>query len=226
MSRLFLPISVVSLYGVIFLLSRIFNLPPESEIIALVRVYFDKYGYALVLGSAFIEGLLLLGLYYPGGIVIFLGVILAGDNIARVVIMILCVAIGSLAAYVFNYTMGKYGWHKIFSSLGLKNSLEKAEARFQNHGASIVFFTYWGPNIAALISTAAGTLRIPFRIFLIYSIGAVLLWDMFWGSTVYFLGEHALSLISGQIVLIFIGIWIIRIIVVEKRRKTLIAVES
>ena len=40
-----------------------FGLPPEEELLRIARTYFDKYGLPILLVSAVIEGLVLVGWY-------------------------------------------------------------------------------------------------------------------------------------------------------------------
>ncbi len=177
---------------------RVLNLPSESELIEIAKRYFDLYGYVIVFVSAIIEGMLLAGLYYPGSLVIFLGVIFAGKNIPEVL----------WVAYLFNYALGKYGWYKLLLRFGLRGPIEKAGAHLTKYGLSAIFFSYWQPNLAALTSTVAGILQFPLRKFILYSTIAAALWDTFWGALVYVLGETALSAIGIRFVLVIVFVWI------------------
>ncbi len=187
---------------------EVLNLPSESELIEIAKKYFDLYGYWIVFVSAILEGALLVGWYYPGSLVIFLGVIFAGRNIPEVIWVVTLVTAGLLLAYLFDYALGKYGWYKLLLKFGLKKPMDKAQTQLSKYGLSGIFLSYWQPNLAALASTAAGTLQFPFKKFILYSATAAVLWNIFWGGLVYVLGETALTAIGIRFVLVVVVIWI------------------
>ncbi len=204
-----LPLVFLGVFASLFLLWRILNLPKDDELIEIIRNWFNQYGLWIVLVSAIIEGVLLVGWYYPGSLVIFLGVIFAGKDIPQVIITISFVTIGLLVAYILNYAIGRYGWYKLLLKFGIKAPVENAKRRLTKYGLKGIYGSYWQPNLAALTSTAAGILHFPFKKFLKYSLIATIIWNVFWGSLVYFLGESALNLVANiYIVFIGIGVWI------------------
>ncbi len=204
-----LPVSVLGVFLVIYLAWRFFALPPEAEILEIARFYFDKYGLAILLVSALVEGTVLVGWYYPGSLIIFLGVILAGKDITKVVEAVAAITVGLFFAYILNFLAGKYGWYRLLLKFGLRDALEDAKARVAKHGAVAIFLSYWQPNLAALVATSAGILDFSFKTFFFYSLVAVILWNTFWGTLVYFIGEGALSLVGIRFVLLAIFVWII-----------------
>lgn len=199
----FLGVSL-SLYGV----WKILDLPPKEELTEIARAYFATYGLITVLVSAVLEGLLIVGWYYPGSLVIFLGVLFVGKDVPRTTGVVAVVTIGLFVAYVLDFLIGRYGWYRLLLAFGIKGPLESAQRRLTKHGPSSIFLSYWQPNLAALTATAAGILHVPFRTFLVHSFVAVVIWNIFWGTLVYVLGEAALSLVGLQFVFIVIGIWI------------------
>lgn len=212
-----LPLAFLGILLSLVALWKALQLPSEEELIAVARQYFDRYGYGVVFVSALIEGMLLLGLYYPGSFVIFLGVILAGQNIPRVGAVVLVVTLGLLIAYLLNYLLGKYGWYRLFVRFGLRQQIEKAQARLARQGPNIIFVTYWHPNFAALTAAAAGILHLTFIRFLLYSVVAALGWNTFWAALIYWLGEVALELTGIRFAIIVIIAW--TLFVIAKRAK-------
>ena len=188
---------------------RFFGLPEEEKIIEIARFYFDKYGLAILLVSAVIEGTVLIGWYYPGSLVIFLGVILAGKDIERVVMAVGVITAGLYFAYILNFLIGKYGWYRLLLKFGLREALEEAKMRVNKHGLPAIFMSYWQPNLGALVATSVGILEFSFGKFLLYSIIATLVWNTFWGILVYFIGEGVLSLVGLRFVFLAIFLWIL-----------------
>lgn len=191
-----------------YLVWKVLNLPTDDQLLIIVRDWFARYGLWIVFISALIEGFLLLGQYFPGGFIIFLGVISAGKDIPRAMEVVSVVCISFFIAYSLNYLVGKYGWYKLLAKFGLIGSVERSKEKLTKQGLNAIFFTYWEPNLASLTATAAGILGIPFKKFSLYSAIGIVLWNIFWGTLVYVLGESALKIAGLKWVLIIFGIWI------------------
>jgi len=204
-----LPLTILGVLLLLYAAWRFFGLPPEEELLAIARHYFDKYGLGILLLSAIIEGTVLVGWYYPGSLVIFLGVILAGKDVEKVVAAVATISLGLFIAYVANFYLGKYGWYKLLLKFGLKDALDDTKKRVEKHGLSAIFMSYWQPNLAALVATSAGILDFSFKKFLVYSVAAIIIWNTFWGVLVYIIGERVLSLVGLRYLLLVIFLWIV-----------------
>ena len=198
-----------------------FDLPPREALIGLARDYITKYGYLIVFVGAFIESLLVVGWYFPGSLVIFLSVILAPTPVAAA-ISVAIVTAALWCGYTLNYFLGKYGWYKVLVAFGVKPYLDEAQAKLTKYGIFAVFTSYWSPGLASFVSTAAGILHYPAYKFLAYSLLAVTLWDIFWGTLVYNLGERALNMFLSWPFMIFVVLlWIsARYYTAYKEKKT------
>ncbi len=217
-----IPFSLLIGYLILLAIQRIFNLPDNEHLIAAIKVYFDRYGLMMVFAGALMEGVLLLGQYFPGGFIIFLGVIAAGNDLGRVVEVVTIVSIAFVIGYSLNYAMGRYGWYLIFKKFGLDQAIENAKNKLARHELNAILSTYWEPNLASITATAAGVLRIPFQKFSFYSIIGIIVWNAFWGTLVHLLGERAFELAGFKFVMIVFGVWVLIILInnfVIKRNK-------
>lgn len=215
------PLILITIYLVMFVVWQAFNLPTDDQMIAITKDAFEKYGLWVVFVSALIEGFLLLGQYFPGGIIIFLGVISAGSNIPRVIAVVSVVCVAFIIAYTLNYLLGKYGWYALLMKFGLGKSLEDAKRKLSTQGLNAIIFSYWEPNLASITATAAGILQVPMREFQKYSVPGVIVWNIFWGALVFSLGAAALQIVGLKYVLIIFVVWVSIILIkawVERRR--------
>jgi len=203
-----LPLAVLAVFGVLYAIWVALDLPPEATIIATARVYLDRYGVVIVLICAYVEGLLLIGWYFPGALVVIFALIVAGQDVARVAQVAALAGSGLCAAYVTNFFIGKYGWYRLLLAFGLREPLERAQQRLTKYGLSAIYTTYWQANVASVISTAAGILQFPVARFIAYSAAAEAFWITFWASLIYFLGPTALALAGFRMIFILILIWI------------------
>src|SRR3989338_10846595 len=77
-----------------WVLWNVFNLPKGQELVPIITKFFNHYGLFVVLICAILEGALLIGNYFPGGVVIFLSVVVAGRDIPKVIMTVAVVALG------------------------------------------------------------------------------------------------------------------------------------
>jgi len=154
------------------------------------------------------EGGLLLGQYAPGGVVTSLSIISAGGDISKIILLVSIISLAYLLAYTIDYFIGYYGINKIVEKFGFHNSILRYKRMLEKNVFSTVFFTYWETNIASIVSAAAGSLRISFKKFLVYSVMGVIFWNIFWATLLFFFGNLVLEIFGYKYVLILIIIWI------------------
>ncbi|CAN5309361.1 hypothetical protein BH10PSE11_BH10PSE11_06380 [soil metagenome] len=218
---LLLPLAIGAFACVLYGLWLLLDLPPEARVIEIARDYFSRYGLAIIIVSSFIEGLLIVGLYFPGSIVFFLGLIVAGQNIGQVVEVSTFAIIGIWAAYVVNYCLGKFGWYHMLIAFGLKDSLQNAQQKVERYGLNAVAMTFWHPNIGAAVSTAAGILHFRARYFLPVSLMAVSFWLSFWSMLVFLLGPNAISILGIRVLIALLVLWMVYRFVMARYKANL-----
>ena len=219
---LIIPFILLATYFIVFLLWIAFDLPPAEELTKIVTNYFNTYGLGIIFISALIEGFFILGQYFPGSTIIFIGVISAGKDVTRAVEVVVIVSIAFIIAYYGDYLIGRYGWYKLFLKFGVKHALEQAKKRISKHVFKGIVSSYWEPSLATIAATAAGILQISHKKFLIYSTIGVIFWLSFWGTLVFILGQAALQIMGPKYILIIFMIWVAFIIAayfIEKRNE-------
>src|SRR3989344_6747756 len=211
LSSLAMPLILLGAVATMVTVWHVFGLPSDTEIMRLAGAFFDTYGYFAVFFSAVLEGALVVGLYYPGALVIFLSVILAGPDVARVATVVMVVTSAFSVGLSINYFLGKYGWYRLLLKIGLRHQLEKAEERFKKRGALAIVGTAWDINIESFTATEAGILRYPYGRFLFYPFFSFLVWNSFWATVIYFIGREALEFTGGNFTypLVALTVWIL-----------------
>lgn len=207
------PLSVISLFLLLTLAERVFHFSLKDTLVFFMKERFEENGYWLIFLSALIEGVLILGEYYPGGFIIFVGVVSAGKDISRVSKVVLIVSAAFLIAYHVNYLIGKYGWYKLFLRFKLREPLERAQKRLSKHAFNAIMSSYWEPNLASVTATAAGILQVPGRKFLRYSAFSILVWNTIWGALVYSLGESAIQALGKKYIITVLVAWFLFVFV-------------
>jgi membrane protein DedA with SNARE-associated domain len=202
-----LPLAVLGVFALLYAVWLALDLPPEATIVEMARSYLDRYGLVIVLLSAYLEGLILIGWYFPGTLVIIFALVLAGPDPARVAQVASVAGFGLFCAYATNFLAGKYGWYRLLLAFGLREPLDNAQKRLAQYGLSAIVTTYWQANLASCISTAAGILQFPVGRFLILSFLAEAFWVSFWATLIFHLGQAALSLAGFRMILLMILVW-------------------
>jgi membrane protein DedA with SNARE-associated domain len=214
-----LPLIFLGVFGSLFLLWEVLDLPPEQELMARARGYFESYGLVTVFVAGLIEGLLLIGWYFPGALVILAALTLSADN-AWEAAQIIALTIGGLSiAYTANYFVGKYGWYRLLVAFGLREGLDRAKGRLTKYGLSAIVTTYWQMNLASLTSTAAGILHFPAGRFLAISIVACAFWVTFWGTMMFLLGQAATAFVSLRVIVAVIAVWLVARLLINRFRR-------
>lgn len=214
-----IPLGLLVMYFSLLLIWKIFNLPADKEMMLIVKGYFTTYGLWIIFFGALIEGFLLLGNYFPGGFIIFLGVITAGNDIPKIILVVSVVSLAFFISYTLNYLVGKYGWYKLLEKFGMRESIEKAKVKLEERDLRTVLLSYWEPNLASITATAAGVLQLPLRRFIFISTIGILVWNTFWGTFVALFGEKALSSLGIGWVIIAFFVWVGIIVITEWRAQ-------
>lgn len=206
------PLMLLAFYLSLAVVWIALDLPTDQKLVAIVYGWFTHYGLWIVFVAAIFEGLLVVGQYFPGGFVIFVGVLAAGDNIPRIAAVVAIVSLAFLISYIANYAIGKYGFYRLFLRFGFRNALEKAQIKLRENYFSAIFASYWASNFAAITSTAAGTLQLSFRTFLIYSAACITMWGTFWAIFVSLVGDRIWTLLGFKYAMIVFAAWILLVV--------------
>lgn len=103
-----LPLSALVFYLSVLFLWKIGIIPSEGNILVFLQNLYEHYGFIGLFISAFLEGIVYLGLYFPGSFIIALAVILSDGTTKSFFIISLIVAAALTLTAIINYTTGRY----------------------------------------------------------------------------------------------------------------------
>ena len=194
--------------------------PGPEETLVLIKQLFTTHGYPLVFISAFVESLLLVGLYIPGSVALVLASVLSGQGVMNIWLVIAIITSAFFLGVNINYILGRFGWYHVLTRFGLKNAIEKMRLRAEKKGVRLIHFTYLNPNIASLSATSFGILHLNFSTFVLHSLIAFAYWNLMWGFLFYFLGSWVEKHLNYPTVITLILIAaLIRILFVMAKKK-------
>ena len=203
-----IPLILLIIYFIFFHVQKVVSLPAQDALIELTLDYINTRSIFFIFLIAVVEGGLILGQYAPGGVVISLSIISAGGDITKIALLCLVISLAYLIAYGIDYFIGYYGINRLIEKFGFHNSILKYKRLLEKNVFSTIFFSYWETNIASIVAASAGSLKVSFKKFFLYSIIGVLFWVTFWAIILFFFGNIFLRILGYQYLLILVIVWI------------------
>jgi len=206
-----LPISALIFYLIAFLLWTINIIPPPTDIFLFLEMLYESYGLIGLFIATFLEGIVYLGLYFPGSFIILLSVFLSDGSFTSLFSISLVVAIALTITSIINYWLGK---HIVFKKLEKEDTLVNLRKPTRGFLASTLH-----PNLLAFYFFDSGikkqsSLRIFYVPFLMVLVG------LFYAYLVYPLRIVLRAQIEKPyIMLTLIFFWFTMAFIFENKRK-------
>ncbi|MFZ2193527.1 MAG: hypothetical protein WAV31_04765 [Candidatus Moraniibacteriota bacterium] len=127
-----LPLSALIFYLSILILWKFGFIPSPSNILVFLENLYTSYGLTGLFIASFLEGIVYLGLYFPGSFIVALAVILSDGSFTSLLLISLIVASALTITALINYSFGK--------KIGInkqKNQLPPKENRVLSNGLLI-----------------------------------------------------------------------------------------
>lgn len=193
-----------------------FILHIDVHLIQIVNQFGDAT-YLILFAIIFIETGAVIMPFLPGDSLLFAACALAADprynlNIWIFIIIFLCACLGGDSLNFFiGHKVGKsLSNHSLFGKLIDKNSLERAEAFFEKHGAPAIILARFIPIIRTFAPFAAAGSGFPYKRFFRFSIIGCSLWVALCCGCGYFFGN--LPFVQEHFSLIIIAIIVVTLI--------------
>lgn len=155
-----IPFGLALISAIIILVSYKFSFVPSAEKIAeFAGEQYGRYGLLAVALAGVIEGIFMLGLYFPGSFIL-IAVVMVAPKTFPALFSIGLVALATFSATnALNYALGKYGFYKIFLAMGGQKQLERMRRVFRKWGSLAIFVTAIIPSYLAVTQICTGIAR-------------------------------------------------------------------
>jgi len=130
-----LPISALLFYLLILILWIVRIIPDYTAILQFLEGLYNSYGLLGLFIASFLEGVVYLGLYFPGSVIIALSVILSNGSFLELLIISLIVALALTLTSIINYLLGK--------------SISKKKVKENKKFSKGIIFSIIHPNVLA-----------------------------------------------------------------------------
>lgn len=193
--------------GVMLMLGAVLQefgvIPSSPAIMNTLRQFLDTYGVGFVVLIAFLEHIGGLNVYFPGSIAILVAMANTSGNPRQAWAVFSAIILASALAQVVNFVAS--GW------IG-KKFFRADEGYVEDVGDSWYFwYAYWHPHFAAWASIKAADDGLSLRQFVSRASAPFLVWNGFWGLSLYAAGEVVFVRVTespGWIIVIYL-LWLI-----------------
>lgn len=174
------PLSIAFFLIIFLFFYKLFNLPSPKELITLIVQWFNQYGLLLLFIAAFLEGVFIIGMYFPGSLAVALAVYSLGKTPLDLIYIGGISFLSFLIANTLNYYLGKFGYYKILLLLGQKKEVDKLKSSITKNAFKIFFLTGFFPNFIAITSVSAGISNLKFPKAISCMIASLMFWVSIW----------------------------------------------
>lgn len=202
------PLGLLALLLVLQTLSWVGAIPATADLTDEVSRFFDRFGLPAVAICSFLENLVVVGVYFPGSIVMVTAMALSAGNPSRALATFFCIVLPAVAAHHLDYLVGRYAGSGRSSAA---TTTRQPPTRRKSAKMWLWFFsTLWQPNLAATTSLICGDERIPYLRFIRYYAVVAPFWTITWGTAIYLAGSAPDSpVIFVGLFYVYLGLWII-----------------
>lgn len=152
----------------------------------------NKHGPIIIFIVLYLEGLNLTGI--PSNILMpAIGVYMrqSPDPLWLILgIGVVASVMGNVTFYWLALKLGDKLYHFLYKKIPItRKSLDKTKVILQKHGNKACLIGRLIPGIRTFISLVSGIFKVKFKVFLFYSVIGIVIWDVTWISSGYFLAR-------------------------------------
>ena len=187
-----LPVSALIFYTCAFIFWKFGLIPAPTQIFVFLEGLYTSYGLIGLFLASFLEGIVYLGLYFPGSFIIALAVFLSDGRLISFVLISLMVALAITITSSINYLLGRY-------FINRSERTNKFKGKSSNFKSFI--FSMLHPNALAFYFFSVGiNKRSPIKIILVPFI--MFLYGLLWSSVLYLLKSPLKSAVESPYIMI------------------------
>ncbi len=157
--------------------------------------------YLTVFALPFLEASVFLGFVFPGETALVFGGVLASQGKANLSVLLVLAVVGAIAGDAVGYAIGRrFGAGLQASWLGQKVGDARwrtTEEFLQRRGGPAVFFGRWTAVLRAMVPSAAGMAKVPYRTFALWNALGGTIWAVACVLGGYLVGDVIGRFVSG-----------------------------
>ncbi|MGK0209110.1 MAG: membrane-associated protein [Patescibacteria group bacterium] len=204
------PLSALVMYIGLLLMIKISLVPSIPEMFLFMNYLFNSFGYFGLFVASFLEGIVYMGLYFPGSFVVLLAVLFSDGSFISFIKISVVVAIALTLTSCINYGLGRL--------VRLIHPTKKNSPQLQ-HGNSGLVLSIFHPAVLAFYFFYAGMREE--RVFKIALVPLLLtIYGTVLAGFLYVFGSTIEAAVSNQYqLLLMIMIWVIIAFILNVKRS-------
>jgi undecaprenyl-diphosphatase len=182
--------------------------------------------YAAIAALVFLECSAFFGLVFPGETAILLGGFMAYQGKLSVITLAVVTSLAAISGDTVGYWLGDYKGRRWIVRFGKRfgaseERLDSAKQYFHRFGGRAVFLGRFTSVARAFVPFTAGTLHLPYRVFLPYNVAGGIVWATLFSYLGYIFGSQwrHVAKIAGRGGLILLAILILTAYFIYRRRR-------
>jgi membrane-associated protein len=149
--------------------------------------------YLGLFGIVFAETGLLVGFFLPGDTLLLTAGLLASQGMVKLPLVMLACGLGALigdsVGYFLGYRFGPLVFSRPENRFLDPKHIERANRYFKKYGAISFIIARFIPVVRTIAPTLAGVSRIPYKVFVVYSVVAATIWAIGLPLVGFYLGQ-------------------------------------
>lgn len=167
----------------------------QAELIKTVVDFFQHYGYYVLFIATLLENVAFIGLIMPGDLIVLIASFVAAEGYFKIGYVLLIAMIGSIGGNHIGYYFGRRTGRSFIEKLGLwspflEGRIIAAEKYFDKFGPRTVFFGRFASGVKAFVTALAGSAKMDYPKFLLYSTASAFVWNATMAVLGYFFGAN------------------------------------
>jgi membrane protein DedA with SNARE-associated domain len=160
--------------------------------ISKIRPFLDRYGYAALFISIFVEGFIIPA---PGQSLLIAASLDSAYGHLNILWVLLTALVAAVSGNAVGYLIGRWGGRALLARIRVNEArLLKVERYFERRGAVVLLFARFLDGFRQLNAVVAGMLEMSWRRFMALSTAGAVLWTGVWGLAVYLLDRRVAML--------------------------------
>lgn len=167
----------------------------QTELLKLASDLYKQYGYYILFAACLLENVVFVGLFIPGEVFILLAAFLAAEGYLKVGHVFVLAFLGSVIGNSLGYYIGLKTGRAFLEELGrrftfLAKRLHEAEEYFDQYGPRTIFLGRFASGVKAFVTALAGSAKMNYSKFFLYSTASALIWSAAMTVLGYFFGSN------------------------------------
>lgn len=172
-----LPFTLAAVIALVVALNSWLDVLPSARVITkTAQAWYSSYGLIVLVLAGLIEGLFLIGLYFPGSLIIAVSVFALPSSLPTYIAIALTATATFTVTAIINYAIGYYGVCKLFRRIGAERQIKRMDRFLMRWGKLILVVTAANPTYLAVAMISYGIARERLRTLLAIVIPATLIW--------------------------------------------------